>query len=350
MLFRFITLAYLKFIALICLSLQLFFMGVEILKYMDDLPDSANLVVLFLVWVFLYALNFTFPIALILASVATYIVLVKSNQLTAILSIGYSKKQILAPLIIVATFLSATYIALNATSLVYAEEKIQSIIYRSSINDATSDLLVRYYDDYVYMGKVFPLLQKAQNIKVFEIRDFALSRFIEAEDAEFDGYWWNLKKATITTIPKDFNFRTSKLQTERIENYQILQDFKPKILDTIYQNKPNISITDAISALNLLMSQNSSTEKIRAILYSFFAIPFAIPLSIVIMSVFIPNLARYSNLAKLGFALVLFCLVVWGVFFMLTKLAISGFLPPEVGIIAPLAVFMCVSLGFYRRV
>ena len=350
MLFRFVGFLYLKFITLICLSLQIFFIGVEILKYIDDLPDSANLIVLFLAWVFLYALNYTFPIAVILASVVAYIVLVKSNNLTAILSIGYSKKQVLAPLVITATLLNATYIALNATPFVYAEENIENIVYRSSINDAKSDLLVKYNDDYVYMGKIFPLLQKAQNIKVFEIENFALTRFIEASEAEFDGSWWNLKKATITTLPQDLNFKDSKLRTESIANYQILQDFKPKILDTIYQNKPNISITDALTAMNLLYSQNSSTEKIRAILYAFFAIPVAIPLAIVIMSYFVPSLARYSNLAKLGFIFVLFCLIIWGVFFMLTKLAISGFFPPELGIIAPLVVFMTISLAFYRRI
>ena len=350
MLFRFVGFIYLKFIALICLDLQLFFMGVEILKYIDDLPQSANLVVLFLAWVFLYAINYTFPIAVILASVAAYIVLVKSNNLTAILSIGYSKKRILAPLIVISVILNLAYIALNATPFVYAEENIENIIYRSSVNDAKSDFLVKYDDDYVYMEKIFPLLQKAQNIKVFEIENFVLTRFIEASEAEFDGAWWNLKNATITTLPKDLNFKDSKLKTEQIANYQILQDFKPKILDTIYQNKPNISIYDAISAMKLLVAQNSSTDKIRAILYAFFAIPVAIPLAIVIMSYFVPSLARYSNLAKLGFIFVLFCLVVWGIFFMLTKLAISGFLPPEFGIIVPLVAFATISLGFYRRI
>lgn len=350
MLFRFVGLIYIKFIAIICLALQLFFMGVEILKYIDDLPDSANLVVLFLTWVFLFALNYTFPIAVILASVATYIVLVKSNQLTAILSIGYSKKQILTPLIIISSFLNIAYIALNTTQFVYAEENIENIIHRSSINDANSDLLVKYNNDYVYMEKIFPLLQKAQNIKVFEIENFALNRFIEASEAEFDGSWWNLKEAIITTIPKDLNFKDSKLKMERIESYQILHGFKPKILNTIYQNKPNISIADAIIAMNLLVAQNSSTEKIRAILYTFFAIPMAIPFAIMIMSYFVPNLARYSNLAKLGFAFVLFCLIVWGIFFILTKLSISGFFPPEFGIIMPLMAFATVSLGFYRRI
>lgn len=350
MLFRFIAFAYLKFIALICFALQFFFVGVEILKYVDDFPDSANLVVLFLMWVFFYALNFTFPIAVILASVAVYIVLVKSNQLTAILSIGYSKKQILHTFLIISFALNLFYIALNATPFVYAEEKIQNIIYRNSANDAKSDLLVKYNDDYVYMEKIFPVLQKAQNIKVFEISDFGISTFIEAKEASFDGVWWNLDSAIITQIPQNLNFNNAKLTTQKIPNYKILKDFKPKILDTIYQNNPNISLYDAFSALNLLLVQQSPTQKIRSIIYGFFAIPLAIPFAIMIISYFVPNLARYSSLAKLGFIFVLFCLIIWGVFFMLTKLSISGFLLPEFGILTPLIVLIIIALGFYKKV
>lgn len=350
MLFRFVGLSYLKYIALICLALQLFFVSVEILKYIDELPDSANLMVLFLLWVFLYALNYTFPIAVILASVAVYIILLKSNQLTAILSIGYSKKQVLSAFLIVAFCLNAFYVALNATPFVYAEEKIESIIYRNSINDTKSNLLVKYNNDYVYMEKIFPLLQKAQNIKVFEISDFEISKFIEAKEATFDGEWWNLTSAIITTIPQDLNFDTAKLTTQEMKNYKILKDFKPKILDTIYQNKPNISITDAFNAMQLLLSQNSNTQKIRSILYSFFVIPLAIPFAVMIIAYFVPSLARYSSLAKLGFVFVLFCLIVWGVFFMLTKLSISGFLSPEFGIIMPLVAFILVALAYYQRI
>ncbi|MGX3010625.1 LptF/LptG family permease [Helicobacter sp. 23-1044] len=350
MLFRFIASLYLKLIFTICLSLQFFFMCVEIVKYADDMPDSANLVVLLFAWIFSYALNFTLPIALILASVASYIILLRTNNLTAILSIGYSKKQVFAPLIIIATLFSAAYVTLFATPFVYAEENIQNIIYRNSANDAKSDLLVKHNENYVYMQKVFPLLQKAQNIKVFEIGDFAIRTFIEAKDARFDGEWWILDSANITQIPSDFNFSDSKLTTQIMQNYKILQNFKPKILDTIYQNRTNISIVDAFTALNLLHSQNSNTEKIRAILYGFFAIPLAIPLVIMIMAHFVPPLARYTNLAKLGFIFTLFCLIVWGVFFMLTKLALGGLIQPEFGILAPLAMLMITAFWWYQKV
>lgn len=349
MLFRFVGFIYIKFILLIFVSLQMFFIGIDTLKYADKLPDSANLLILFFMYDFLYALNYTFPISVILASVACYIILLKSNQLTAILSIGYSKKQILMPIFCICVFLNCFYIGLNATPFVYSQENIDNIIQRGSINDAKNNLLVKYDDDYIYIEKIFPILQKAHNIEIFETEGLRVNKFIKANEAYFDGTWWILDSASITEIPKDMNFKDSKLHTEVIKNYKILKDFKPKILDIIYQNKPNVSITDALNAMFLMHEQGTNTQKIRSILYSFIAIPVAIPFAIIIMSFYVPSLSRYSNLAKLGFIFVLLCLITWGVFFMLSKLSISGFLQPEFGVIVPLCVFIITALFYLRR-
>ena len=349
MLGRFVGFIYLKFIFIIFIALQMFFMSIDILKYSDSLPDSANLFVLFLVYDFLYALNYTFPISTILASIVTLISLIKSNQLTAMLSIGYSKKKILFPILFTASFLNICYIGLNATPFVYAQEKIDNIIQRGGINDAKTDILVKHNNSYVYIDKIYPILQKAENIKVFETDGLILKRFIQANEAQFDGLWWNLKTATITSIPQNLEFNNSSLNTSEVKNYQILKDFKPKILDTIYQNKPNVSIIDAFNTLFLLLEQDSNTQKIRSIIYSFIAIPIVVPFIIIIISSYTPNLLRYTNIARLGFIFVLFCLIIWGLFFMLTKLSISGFLLPELGIIAPMCIFITISIIYYRK-
>ncbi len=346
---KFVGFIYIKFIFIIFIALQMFFMGIDTLKYSDNLPDSANLFILFLVYDFLYALNYTFPISTILASIVTLISLIKSNQITAMLSIGYSKKRILFPILFIAGFLNLCYIGLNATPFVYAQEKIDNIIQRGGISDAKTDILVKHNNSYVYIDKIYPILQKAENIKVFEIDGLILKQFIQADEAQFDGTWWNLKTAKITSIPKNLEFNNSSLSTTNVTNYQILKDFKPKILDTIYQNKPNVSIIDALNTLFLLLEQESNTQKIRSIIYSFVAIPVIIPFIIIIISFYTPDLLRYTNIAKLGFVFVLFSLIVWGFFFMLTKLSISGFFSPELGIIIPMIIFIISSLIYYRK-
>lgn len=350
MLFRFMAFSYLRFTCLIFAALQVFFIGIDTLKYVGDLPDSANLVVLLIAYEFLNAFAYTFPISVMLASVAVCISVVKSSQFSAILSLGYSKKRTLAPLFIIAAALNLAFIALSATPIAYAQENIDSIIARSSLNDAKADLLVKHDKSYVYIGKIYPILQKAENIKVFETDGLELTRFIQAPEAHFDGRFWNLSAATITTLPRilGFDAQGSAIQSEK--SYQILENFKPKILDTIYQNKPNISLTDALNAFLLLRDQGANTQKIRTILYAFIAIPLAVPFCVLIVGYHTPSLARYANLARLGFSLVLFCLMVWGVFFTLTRLANSGFMSPEVGILAPLLIFIAVAIFHWRRI
>lgn len=350
MLFRFVGLIYFKFIFIIFVALQLFFIGIDTLKYADNFPDSANLIVLFFVYDFLYALNYTLPISIILAAVVCLIVLIKSNQLTAILSIGYSRKRILFPILVISVSLNLFYIALNATPFVYAQENIDNIVFRASINDSKNDILVKYKNNYIFIEKIFPILQQAHNIKIFETNGLIMEKFIQANEAKFDGEYWILKEATINELPKDMEFDKSKIITTKVNDYKILKDFKPKILDTFYQNKPNVSIIDTFNALFLLQEQEFNTQKVRSILYSFIAIPLAIPFTIIIIMFYTPPLARYTNLAKLGFLCVLFALVVWGLFFTFTKLSISGMLYPEAGILLPLLILIIISLFYYRKI
>ena len=78
-------------------ALELFFISIDSLKYLDQFPNSANLIVLFFVYDFLYALNYTLPIAILLATIVFYLSLVKNNQYSAFLALGYSKKSSSCP-------------------------------------------------------------------------------------------------------------------------------------------------------------------------------------------------------------------------------------------------------------
>lgn len=350
MLFRFVGVLYIKYLIIIFVSLQMFFMGIDVLKYIDLLPDSANLLILFFVYDFLYALNYTLSISTILACIACCIVLIRTNQFSAMLSIGISKKKALLPIIIISGSINLFYILLNSTSFVYAQENVDNILQRASINNSKSDILVKYKNNYIYIGKIYPILQKAENIKIFEIDNLNVNTFIYASEANFDGIYWILKQAIINKIPKEPEFGKTKLDITKVNNYKILKDFKPKILDTFYQNKPNVSIPDAINAYFLLKDENLNTDKVRSMLYSFLAIPISAFCILGIIAFYMPSLPRYVNLAKLGFCLVLFSLIIWGIFFTLSKLSISGFILGEFGILIPLLIFIVCCLLFYNAI
>ncbi|PAF45109.1 LptF/LptG family permease [Helicobacter sp. 11S02596-1] len=350
MIFRFVGYYYLKYVFIIFCALEMFFISIDSLKYVDKFPDSANLAILFFVYDGLYALNYTLPISLLLGLVIFYISMIKSNQYTALLAIGFSKKAVLKPILIISLLFSLGYIGLNATPFVYAQEKAEAIIYQGNFSNTTEDLLVKYGQDYVYFGKIYPILQKAQNIKIFQLQDSVLKSFTQAETAHFQNGYWVLQNASISTLPEVFLLGSKGLGITHLEELKILKGFRPKILDTIYQNKPSVSIVDAVQSLVILKHQNAGSEKVRAMLYSFILIPFFVPLTAMIIAYYTPSLARYGNLALLSFEFIVISLVIWGLFFALGKLSISGLFLPEIGILAPLGILAIVAFWYFGKI
>ena len=122
------------------------------------------------------------------------------------------------------------------------------------------------------------------------------------------------------------------------------------VLDTFSQDKPTVSVLDAIDTLFISFEQGTNTTKMRAILYALVIVPFFVPLSIFIIAAFIPSLARYGNLALISFACVVGALVIWGLFFSFSELSISGILQPEIGVLTPFIILFGVSMYFLRKI
>ncbi|CBG40063.1 LptF/LptG family permease [Helicobacter mustelae] len=340
-----------RFILIVFSALEIFFISIDSLKYLDQFPSSANLIVLFFAYDFLYALNYTLPISILLATIIFYLNLVKSNQYTAFLALGYTRKQILAPVFFISLTFTFLYVGLNATPFVYAQERAEAIMSQENFTNITEDLLVKYENNYVYFQKLYPLIKRAENIKVFELdKQGRLQSFAQAKDAIFLHNYWVLSHASISKVPEETTLGKAGLEVSEVDKLKILKGFRPKILDTIYQNKPSVSIIDAIQSLIILQNQDSNSEKIRAILYAFILIPFFVPLTSIIIGFYAPTLSRYSNLALLGFMFIVLALVIWGLFFAFGKLSISGLLPPEIMMLIPFGLLCVLSLFYFKKI
>ncbi len=348
--FFFVGKNYFKYFFVIFIALELFFIGADSMKYADQFPESANLIILFFVYDAMYALNYTLPLSLVLGGIVFYMTFLKSAQLSAMLALGYSKRRILTPLLVISVFFTLIYIALNATPFVYAQEKAEAIMDRNALQNAQEDIFVKYNENYVYFQKVYPLLNKAENIKVFELKDEELTSFIEAKTAFFSDDYWVLDNANLTEIKQEFIKNQDVLEVKQIPKLKILKDFRPKVLDTFSKDKPTVSIVDAIVSARILISQKIDFEKVRAILYSFIVIPFFIPLSLMCIAYFVPSLARYSNISLLSFGFVIFSLMIWGIFFSVSKLSISGIIYPEIGILVPMGILSVFALFSFLRI
>lgn len=349
--FLYLSRQYFRLVLIVFSALQVFFVSIDSLKYLDQMPNSANLIILFFVYDFLYAVNFTLPISLLLAAVVFYLNLIRSNQYAAFLALGYSKRQILHPALWISTLVIIFYIGLNATPFVYAQEKAEAIMSQENFSSITEDLLVKYKNNYVYFGKIYPLIKKAENIKVFELDDQSiLTSFTQAKETHFVGDYWVLDNAVYSKIPETIELGKKGLEITEIDKLKILKGFRPKILDTIYQNKPSVSIADAFQSLLILQKQDANYSKIRALLYNFIFVPFFVPLVVIIIAFYSPMLSRYTNLSLLGFSFIVISLVIWGLFFAFGRLSISGLLSPEMMLLIPLGILAIACINYYLRI
>ncbi|WP_299546241.1 LptF/LptG family permease [uncultured Helicobacter sp.] len=349
--FRYISFLYLKYFFYLFISLECFFVAIDLVKFLDNLPSSANLFILLLVYDFMYASQFILPLALILAQIVLMINLLKSSQFTAFLALGFSKIKIFYPIFLLSFFMTLIFIALNATPFAYAKERVDLIIDEGFIGNYKSDLFVKYNQNYVYFKKIYPLLQSAEGIVVYEFdpKKNTLTHIVESKKARFNGQDWILENSIITTLDESFELGKNPLKVKELETYETLRDFKPKILENIYEKQGSISILDAIEAYMLLKNQNANTQKIRGMLYNLIFFPLFAPLMMICLAVFIPNSNRYANFSLMTLGMILGVLITWGIFFSFSKLSISGFLQPEFSAIIPmLTLFLASSFCFYK--
>jgi lipopolysaccharide export system permease protein len=340
---------FVKYFIIILISLEAFFIAIDLFHSFKWLPESANLQFLYMAYYSFFILTITFPLSLVFAWIATITEFVKHSELVAFFSLGYSYRDILTPILTLSTMLILILLSLQATPLAYAESQKARILDNEYFTSFKEQLLLKYDNYFVYFEKLQPVLKKAENIKVFKIEDDNVVETIEAKNAIYQNDRWYIVDAKVLTKPKDINWDSTKITVKREKFLYILEGFKPKILDNVYESKSQYSISDAIEAFILLREQGLSTDKIRSSLYqqivgSFFVIP-----TLVLIFIFTSINKRVFNIAKFSTVSIFLTLIVWGSLFLLYKLSIGGVLIPEFAILLPLGILLFLTRYFYIK-
>ncbi len=339
---KYIIRLYLKYFFSILFALVLFFVGLDFLQVFKKLPPSANLQVLYIVFKTMNGIDLLFPISLVFAMIGMKIALIRSNELVAFYALGYSKRDVIFPLFITATILTTIYIFLHLTSFTYAGEYADNIKKYNSLINATKNLFFKYENAYVYFEKLIPLEQKAENVRIFETKDNDLRKIVYAKEAWFAKEYWHLPNATI--IQKRFDHIIVKHR-----NIDTLQGYKPKILDSVYEGKTNISLLDALYALKLFERQQIDTKRIKALIFYHLFYPFFAPFLMIIIFYFVPVSSRLANLNLFSFSAIVITLLLWGILFTLVKLSFSGVLYAEVAIAVPIVLLGVIAFWLYKK-
>jgi len=328
----------------------MFLVGFDYIDNAEALSASANLLLIYLVYKVFFAIDMLLPLSLIFAMISTKIFLIRSNALVSFYSLGYSRIDVLKPFVVVSTIVIILFISLHSlSSFSRAEEFSKNIRKNSAYLSPTKDLFFTYKDKYIYFSEMLPLQERAEGIRVFTIKDNILKEVIVASSAIYRNDSWFIGNADIITKPDDMSYDSPGIKIKEGEGLNILEGFRPKMLDQVYEGKVNFTIKNAIDALLLLRDQNVNTSAIKGALYKIFIYPFFVPCLVVIIFFFVPISVRFLNVSLFSFGAILATLLFWGVLFMLIQLSNNKTIPSEIGVVAPVVILFFIAARQWRK-
>ena len=341
---RYISFIYIKNFLIVFMALQFFYLGIDLMQNFRKLPDSANLQILYLLYTFLNAINFTLPLSLVIAMIISKFNLIRTNEIVAMYALGVSKNSLIKPIFFTSIVVTIFYILLNFTNFTYSKEYAKNILHHSTVMTSSNNLFLKYNNSYIFIQKLDPLKKRAYGIRIFKIEDRDLRAITKAKSADFVKEYWVLNDIEIVKKPP-IDKKDAKLSKISYNHYKTLKGFKPKIIENVYEGKSSFSIKDAYQAIRLFLSQNVNISKIKASLFAMLVFPFFAPLLNMILFYHLPISSRFFNLAIVSSAFVFASLLVWAILFMLIKMSVNGVINPEFGIIFP--IFILASFASY---
>ncbi len=348
--FLYLSFKYLKIFMIIFTALVLFYVGFDYIQVSKILPDSANIRMLYIYFTAQFSSEILLPLALVFSMIATKLLLIRSNELVAFYSIGYTKWHVLRPFVIVSLLITVIYVSLHTTKYAYAEEYASSIYNKGTLSRVTKNLFFKYKDYYIFFETLHPLAKKVDNLRIFHEINRDVVETIRAKEAYYRDDRWYIPHAQKFLKNNEIEFEDRIVERFDDKSIEILEGFKPEILDHIQQGKVVYSILDAFEAIKLLEEQQSSTDKVYTSLYAMIINPLFAPALILIIFFFVPISSRSLNVTLFSFLALLATLAIWGILFLLRRLTENGMFSPEVGIILPVVlIFISAIVVWFQK-
>ncbi len=345
---KYISAIFLKNFFIVFFALQFFYLGIDLMQNFKKIPDSANLQILYMLYTFLNAINFTLPVSLVIAMIISKFNIIRTNELVALYALSISKNQVIKPIFFISLLITIFYVLLNFTNFPYSKDFAHNIITNSTLSSNSKNLFLKYFNNYIYINKLDPVEKEAFNIKIFELKNKDLTNIIYAKRAKFVKNIWILQDIDMIKKP-NINQKNAKLQKLHYNTLKMLKGFKPKIIENVYEGNSNFSAIDAMLAIRLFLSQNINIQNIKATLFSLIVFPFFAPLLILILFYYMPISNRFFNLTFASSIFIFISLMTWSILFMLVRMSKNAIINPEIGIILPIIILSFFASFLYYK-
>lgn len=338
---RYVGWLYFKNFVVLFVALTLFYVGVDALTNLKDMPMGANLKLLYFGFTALGAVNYVLPLSIIFALIVSKFSMIRSNELVSFYALGVSKNSLVKPPFFIALLITAIYIALNFTPFAYARDMGRNVLKASQLSRTSSDIFVKFEGKFVYIKELDPFGGKARNVRIFDVNSSGLNEAIFAADAEFIGGEWVLGDAEVTKLPEILRLGGKGLSSQNFSELKTLANFKPKTIENAAVGDSAVSISDALDFIFAFKNETAALNSAKTTLYNLAVAPFFAPLTLFIIYYFLPVTGRFMSLALASFVFTVVTLCAWGVLFVLTRFAQNGVLSPETAVLLPIFLLFC---------
>ena len=344
---RYVGWLYFKYFVIIFVALTLFYVGIDILTNLKDMPASANLKLLYFGLTSLTAVNYVLPLALIFALITSKFSMIRSNELVSFYALGIDKNRLIKPPFYIALAITLIYVGLNFTPFAYAYEYGRNIVKLSNLSRTSSDIFLKFEGKFVYMDSLNPISGEAKDVRIFDINGSNLRSATFGESGRFVDDAWLLENAKIVNLPQNIKLGEKGLDIKTPSELKTLENFKPKTIESASAESSAITIPDAVDYILAFKDEGIGLNSTKTTLYNLAFAPFFAPFMVLIIYYFLPITGRFFNLALKSFIFTIASLCVWGALFVMMRFARNGVVSPEVGVLLP--IILLGAYAFYLR-
>ena len=344
---RYVGWLYFKYFMILFVALTLFYVGIDILTNLKDMPASANLKLLYFGLTSLTAVNYVLPLALIFALITSKFSMIRSNELVSFYALGIDKNRLIKPPFYIALAITLIYVGLNFTPFAYAYEYGRNIVKLSNLSRTSSDIFLKFEGKFVYMDSLNPISGEAKDVRIFDINGSNLRSATFGESGKFIDDAWLLKNAKIVNLPQNIKLGEKGLDIKTPSELKTLENFKPKTIESASAESSAITIPDAVDYILAFKDEGIGLNSTKTTLYNLAFAPFFAPFMVLIIYYFLPITGRFFNLALKSFIFTIASLCVWGALFVMMRFARNGVVSPEVGVLLP--IILLGAYAFYLR-
>jgi LPS export ABC transporter permease LptG len=330
---RYVLREFSKVLGLVLISTVALFIIIDYTELSSDISQHKiplSTIIAYYRFLIFQVLNLTLPISVLVATLVTFGMLSKNNEVTAFKSGGVSLYRVALPIVVIATLISVlSYLMLDFV-LPYSNQRVDDLHNQIKGRPATSSTVQQKL---WFVGKGRYLInflsydrekKELSQVQVFELadRDFRLTRRVYAQSAQFDGTGWVFRNGWMRSFDRNGNSSYTPIR----EPVRLYYPERPTDFETEVKSPEQMTYRQLNRYIETLRRSGYSAEELTVKLYTKTSWPFISLVMALIALPFAFRIGKRGALYGVGLALLLGILY-WMIFAIFTKFGEVGNLP-----------------------